>query len=89
MEKMTLTIKKLKEMKEGIFATGTGTYPELVEDEVRWVAVRGGIHDWCIYYHHSYNDVQFVASQGDKIFTELIIKRLIPCDDEAYSMYRF
>jgi len=85
-----ITIGQLKEMSDGKrFATGVGTYPELHEKEVRWVAVRGdGYHDWCIYYHHSYKDEDTVAREGDKVFTEEIIKRLVPCDDEAYAMYR-
>ena len=86
---MTLTIEKLKDMKKGIFATGTGTYPELHHSEIRWVAVRGDIHDWTIYYHHSYHEQYFIETQGDKCFTESIIKRLVPCDEEAYNMYRW
>ena len=84
-----LTIEKLKAMEPGKrFATGTGTYPELFNGEIRWVAVRGGIHDWAIYYHHSCHDVDYIARLGDKTFTESIIKRLVPCDDEAFNMYR-
>ena len=26
---------------------------------------------------------------GDKMITKEVIKELVPCDDEAYSMYRF
>ena len=83
-----LTIQKLKEMKPGMFSTGTGTYPELINKKIRWVAVRGGIHDWAIYYHLSEKSEEFVRTQGDKCFTEDIIKRLVPCTDEAYDMYR-
>jgi len=83
-----ITIEKLKEMKPGIFATGTGTYPEIYETEICWVAVRGGIHDWAIYYHHSVHDKGWIRRNGDKMRTESVIKRLVPCDDEAYDMYR-
>lgn len=83
-----LSINKLKEMKRGMFATGTGTYPEIYEQEIKWVAVRGIIHDWCIYYHLSDRSSYWVCAHGDKMFTESVIKRLVPCDEEAYGMYR-
>lgn len=75
-------------MEAGVFAKGTGTYPELYKDEVKWVATRGGIHDWAVYYHTSDKSDTFVKEQGDKAFTESVIKRLVPCDDEAWKMYR-
>ena len=88
---MKLTLKQLKEMKPDItMGTGTGTYPELHKQEIRWVAVRGeGYHDWTIYYHLTDKSVEFVKSNGDKCFSESVIKRLIPCTHGAYSMYRF
>ncbi len=84
-----LTEQKLKDMKPGErFATGIGTYPELSPNEIRWVAVRGlGMHDWTIYYHLSDKIVEYVAMHGDKCFTESVIKRLVPCTDEVYSLY--
>lgn len=86
-----LTIKKLKDMDAGkIFATGVGTYPELIDKEVRWVAVRGeGYHDWTIYYHYPSNSEIFISKCGDKCFSKDVIKRLVPCDDESFAMYRF
>jgi len=85
-----ITVGQLKEMKDGQrFATGVGTYPELHREEIRWVAVRGkGYFDWCIYYHFSFKKVEYITQSGDKIFSEEIIKRLVPCDDEAYGLYR-
>ena len=89
---MKLTKKQLIEMKPGeIFATGTGTYPELHKEfELRWVACRGkGYCDWCIYYHKLDNSKEYIADNGDKVFTESVIKRLVPCDKEAWKLYRF
>lgn len=88
---MVLTLKDLKEMKPGvIFATGTGTYPELIDKEIRWVAKRGdGYHDWTIYYLLIEHTELSVEQQGLKCFTKSVIKRLVPCTDEAYSLYRF
>ena len=86
---MTLTILKLKELKPGMFASGVTTNPRLHKDPVRWVAVRGDIHDWTIYYHHAHHSEQFVCRSGDKCFTTEVIKELVPCDEEAFGMYRF
>jgi len=85
-----LSVGKLKWMSPGEqFATGTGTYPEVQPIEIRWVAVRGlGMHDWFIYYHKISKDVDFITREGDKMFTESVIKRLVPCDDGAYGLYR-
>ena len=86
---MELTIQKLKDMSaKEIFATGTGTFPELTEEEIRWVAERGGYHDWCIYYGPSSLTAYAIAKTGTKCFTESVIKRLVPCDEEAYKFYR-
>ena len=85
-----LTLQRLKDLPDSsIFATGLTTNMRLYDGEVRWVAKRGGIHDWAIYYHLSSNSDEYVASHGDKMFTEAVIRELVPCDDEAYKMYRF
>lgn len=85
-----LTIEKLATMTEGyIFDTGVVTEPGLYKDPVRWVAVRGGgDNDWAIYYHRAEKSVPFVKTNGDKCVTETIIKKLVPCTDEAYATYR-
>ena len=89
-----LTISQLKEMPPhtifaegaamdnpfGIHATGSGKL-------LRWVAIRGDIHDWAIYYHWFEKNSEWVARHGDKLHNEEIIKRLVPCD-EAYRFYR-
>ena len=85
-----LTVDKLKEMQPGIFASGIIKDPRLHKDlELKWVAVRGGIHDWAIYYHRAEMSDQFVKSSGDKCFTKEVIKELVPCNDEAFKIYRF
>jgi hypothetical protein len=73
-----------------IYVAGTGK-------RLRWVAVRGqGILDWAIYYMPE--DTVFgvkifpsddrIAREGDKIFGNNLIQRLVPCDDDALKMYR-
>ena len=84
-----LTLENLKEIKPGIFASGIVTESRLHAREVKWVAVRGGIHDWAIYYHKSFQEEEWIKDHGDKCFTEKVIKELVPCDDEAFKMYRF
>ena len=92
-----LTLEKLKEMKPNtIFASGIALdNPDGINMmnqgvELRWVAQRGGIHDWCIYVHykHLYNNQQ-VADFGDKVFSSETIRKLVPCDEAAFKMYRY
>ena len=96
-----LTLQTLKDMEpDTIFATGTLVdSPEEFHlartgNEVRWVATRGYIHDWAIYSQnpHDGNMVKSfdeVKQYGDKISNEAYIKKLVPCDDEAFGMYRY
>jgi len=92
-----LTLKMLKEMApHTIIATGCmednplGLYMAGTGRMLRWVAVRGGIHDWAIYAHFaSDHTVDDVRREGDKVIMENNIKRLVPCDDEAFAMYRY
>jgi len=84
-----LTVEKLKAMKPGIFATGIGTYPEITGVEIRWVAVRGGCHDWTIYYLQSKYSAEYIRRHGDKMFTHLVIERLVPSDPGARVLYRY
>lgn len=91
-----LTLQMLKEMMpDTIFATGTmndsedGLFMNGSNRELRWVAVRGGIHDWCIYCHHAEYDVEYIKRHGDKVCDKRNIKRVVECDDEAFKMYRY
>ena len=108
-----LTLAKLKAMEpDTVFAKGTfidspeGCNLANTGKEVRWVAVRGGIHDWAIYAQNPYYiddfgpevmavgysgvwDWQMIADQGDKVYNESHIRKLVPCDDEAFEMYRY
>ena len=90
-----LTIKQLKAMKPNtIFAKGETAVEDywdtLKEMQVRWIAVRGGIHDWAIYYNlvNDNKSDEEIRNYGDKMRNEKSIKKCIPCDDEAFNMYR-
>jgi hypothetical protein len=71
---------------------------------VNWVAVRGGYHDWAIYHSMDANlepapyfdgDTHLQATDdqiergGAKLRDQKKIKELVPCDDEAFKMYRY
>jgi len=57
---------------------------------LRWVAVRGeGYWDWTIYIHEAIFDDWEVAREGDKVSFKEHIQKLVPCDEEALSLYRF
>lgn len=71
---------------------------------VRFVAVRGTINDWAIYHSLSSNFTgvlglddkdtyilpdSIIEKLGDKLRNVEDIKKLVPCDDEAFGNYRF
>lgn len=69
---------------DGIYMTDTRK-----GDTLKWIAKRGEIDDWAIYIHWSENGYEFVESNGDKVISAMNIKKLVPCDDEAFKMYRY
>lgn len=91
-----LTLQMLKDMPEQtVFATGTmldvegGLFMSNTKKELRWVAVRGRVHDWTIYCHFADHDVEWIKNHGDKVCFDSHIRKLVECDDEAFGMYRF
>lgn len=95
--KRPLTLKKLDNLKEGIFAKGeTIDSPEGANmantgRTIKWVAVRGVINDWAIYLDNPFepeDSYQDVSNWGDKLHNRETIKKLVPCDDEALERYR-
>ncbi len=92
----TLTLQQLKDMKpDTIFMSGETTDgPEGINmdntgQSLKWVAVRGGIHDWAIYCDMAYKSEGEIRDMGNKVTSEENIKKLVPCDDEAFEMYRY
>ena len=82
-----LTLKQLQEMEPDVlFKKGELISPN---SSLRWVAVRGGIHDWAIYAGSITNSYEWVKRFGNKIYSEKLIRNLVPCDDEAFKMYRY
>ena len=92
-----LTLDKLKAMKPfEIFAHGTVTNntegvwmsPNKTGESLRWVAVRGWIEDWAIYCYYSEYSIDWIAEHGNKIWFKDDVKKLVPCDEEAFRFYR-
>lgn len=84
-----LTLKQLENAQPfEVMETGVVTEPQLANEPVRWVAVRGGAPDWAIYYHREANGIEFAKEQGDKVTTANLIQNLVPCTQEALSRYR-
>ena len=73
-------------MKPGIFASGLGKDGSY---DIRWVATRGDIHDWAIYYGRPEQSEESIRHTGDKFFSADKIRNLVECDDEAFKMYRY
>jgi hypothetical protein len=82
-----MTLETLKEMEpHKVFATGTAD--NIYNEPIRWIAKRGYIHDWAIYYGNIDKTVEEIQSNGNKMRTPSIIQRLVPCNEEALIMYR-
>ena len=91
-----LTLKQLEVMEPNtIFAKG-----EIVDSpdginatngggQLRWVACRGGIHDWAVYCGKTNKDWKWIQYWGDKVTGEENIRKVVPCEDEAFNMYRY
>lgn len=90
-----LTQEKLESLPPGIFAKGETSVEDYwdvsKEMQVRWVAVRGGIADWAIYYKLVSEDwsESMIRDQGDKMRNPKSIAKCVPHDEEAFRMYRY
>ena len=91
-----LTIAELDKLpKHEIFMSGTanddpdGLFMANTKKQLRWVAVTGEIGDWCIYCHFADKNEEWIKRRGDKVCMENHIRKLVPCDDEAFKRYRY
>ena len=75
----------LKDMPSGIFTSGQFLYDGGMK---KWVATRGTIHDWAIYYGEVYDTEQHIKDWGTKLHDMPQVKFLVNADEEAYKMYR-
>lgn len=72
----------LVDNKDGLFMTGSGK-------ELRWVAIRGGADDFCIYCHFADKTTEWIERYGDKVYNERNIRRCVEMDDDAFKRYRY
>lgn len=85
-----LDMQMLKAMPpDTTFAVGIVKDERLYKEPVAWVAIRGRIEDWAIYYHKELYGFDYISKYGDKCFIKGLIQELVPCDDEAFKAYRF
>lgn len=90
-----LSLQQLKDMQPNtIFATGETSVEDYWDNskemQINWIAVRGGIHDWAIYYQlveKNWSDSE-IRNMGEKMHNEVSIKKCVSYDDEAFKMYR-
>jgi hypothetical protein len=84
-----MTLEELKVMPSNtVFASGITQDPRLFKEPVKWIAKRGVIHDWAIYYDVTNKSEDQIKSWGTKLYSPSIIKELVPCDEEMLKMYR-
>lgn len=91
-----LDMQMLKAMPNGtVFATGTamdnpdGLHMAGTGKELRWIAISGSVyHDWAIYCHFIKTSFRDIKAFGNKVGDKEHIRKLVPCDDEAFRMYR-
>jgi hypothetical protein len=83
-----ITLEELKAMPpHTVFATGTAD--NIYQEPIRWVAKRGFIHDWAIYYGNIDDSIDKITDWGTKLRTTSVIHRLVPSDDSMFAMYRY
>ena len=80
-----ITLQNLKDMDSGIFASGEFLYDGGIK---KWLATRGQIHDWAIYYGEIYDTLENITSWGAKLHEMQKVKELVNCEEEALAMYR-
>ncbi len=85
-----LTLDELKSKPFGtILGAGITHNPILHKFPVRWVAKVGdGFYDWAIYYELPEHSWDYVLTNGEKMFSDDIIRELIPCEDAVLTLYR-
>jgi len=71
-----------------VMGQGEGMYPELHNERVKWIAIKGYGNDWAMYYHLASHTYDHVKQEGQKAFTENVVRHLVPCSDEVWAKYR-
>ena len=80
---------------QGILLDDYSCYPiQATGNVVRWVAVKGDVEDWAVYYQdpslgHLVQEFDEVAMHGDKLYHPLWIMNLVPSVPEMMQLYRY
>lgn len=82
-----LTLEDLDRMEKGVFLTGI--IPQDSGHDFKYVATRGVANDWAIYQGGVEHDFTWIASMGNKLMNENLIRLITNCTDEAFLRYRF
>lgn len=72
----------------GEIARGSGPLPELDIAHVHWIAVKGMVNDWAVYFSSNDEDYKSIAESGNKLYLLNAVKRLIPCTKNVLRRYR-
>lgn len=82
-----LTLEYLKNLKIGtIFKSG---YFAQDGKKMRWIAIKVDVCDWTIYHDYKGNPDMWIYQWGDKVQLDERIKKLVPCTDEVFKMYKY
>lgn len=85
-----LTVEKLSKMKpHEIIAKGIIDDKNVYDKPIRWVAKRGYVNDWVIYYGEKEKTEKEILARGFKLVERKFIEKLVPCTTEAYKKYRY
>jgi len=55
---------------------------------IKWVAKKGFIQDWAIYYGPAEWSWDYILAMGTKLTDPIIVQKLVNCDFESFQMYR-
>lgn len=83
-------LKQLRRMSpHSEIARGSGPLPECDIPFVKWVAVRGAVDDWAIYFSADDKPYDEIRDSGAKLQNTKAIRRFIPCTDGMMRKYRW
>ena len=95
MKRKKLTLEQFKAIPFGeVFAKGEipnspeGIFMNRDGGMLKWVAKKGGIHDWAVYVYWDNVSFTYVRDYGDKVQGKEYITKVVPCTDEVYELYR-
>ncbi len=74
-------VGKLKDIPGQFYVSSFGQY-------LKFVAVKGVINDWTIYYGRETLSTDYIMKHGNKVQSDENIRKCVPCTDEVLKLYR-